>query len=339
MYLCMTLATVLDINDLLSWLIEEQGNAAIPITLAGDAFNVITSLALFNCYLILDKPSVKADEQPTRDSGYVSYRTATIVLAVAVYGLSSADRFGLLGVTPPTPGPGVLLNCAFAGLAIMAVGGRLDSHHLGIWRPLIILIYLYGFIQIFYAGLPGRPVEMEGDGVPVSVLVAYALALVLKLNLYAVVYLLTYETNRLVRYIDASVTATETGAVHLADASVKVEGLPAASSRDGATANLLVDLFGFREMRRLPFQILESTAAQAVTSELPGGDTTVNEFAWSLTDALRRRGLLRQESTWKHLTKLREHQADVIRAVQKLWASSAPNGSVSDSPVQDNPYH
>ena len=147
--------------------------SANALNAVDDATNCLAALALFWCFFVLDKPSVKTPGNQNRDVPFRNAIAITWVVGSIVMGLAIADR--LLNLN----GFGVVCVGLYNGLAVAFFVGRFDSHWMSVPRWMLAPLYSYALIQMVYVFL--------GRLDPMWAIMTYIAALLLKIALFVVV--------------------------------------------------------------------------------------------------------------------------------------------------------
>jgi len=157
-----------------------------------DLLNVASSAVFFYLFLVLDRPSVKADGLPERDRAFRRslLGVGTVCGAAALLSiLGRLERFDLAQFGPTIGSILVAISMAF-------FVGRLSDSHLKVRRSLLAPLYFYVALQMLWHLF----VMAGGENAVASALVLFG-ALALKVYLFA---LLTrwIQDGKLQRYFD-----------------------------------------------------------------------------------------------------------------------------------------
>ncbi len=156
-----------------------------------DLLNTLGSVAFFYLYLVLDKPSVPAHEDPGRD---VEFRRSLLAVAgiCALSGLlSMLGRLGYFQLSELGP----LLGSFVAAIAMMYFFGQFDYRYMRVPRWMIAPLYLYVAIQVAWHEIAAK----DGEAwYPNALLVT---ALVLKAYLLGILCLWIHRKT-LQKYLD-----------------------------------------------------------------------------------------------------------------------------------------
>ena len=267
-----------------------------------DILNITTSIAIFNCYFILDKPSVALAGEDDRSRPYRHAMIVVIAVAIVVALIS------VLGTVHNFHGIGRSANGMFAGVAIVFFAGRLDSHLLRVPRPFLSMVYIYGLVQMFYVETYGSNHYREFYGLGL-----FTISLVCKLLLFGVIIMITREHD-LARYLQETVALLEVRP-HGSNQENEYESMNPTS----ALGTLLVELFSVDELRRIPVDA-NLQDGKSIAHNLPGPRASAQSVAYELADMIIRRG---DASIFDYLSKERVNRMDIIeKAKHRITQSS-----------------
>jgi len=157
-----------------------------------DLLNVVSAAAFFYLFLVLDRPSVKADGVPERDRTFRRSLVGVAVVCGATAMLSIMGRFELLGLEAFGP----LMGSLLVAISMAFFVGRLSDSHLQVRRALLAPLYFYVAIQVLWH----LSVMQEAAGEVANALVLCG-ALALKVYLFALVTR-WIQDGQLQRYFD-----------------------------------------------------------------------------------------------------------------------------------------
>jgi len=172
------------------WLFLHANASPVPDAVA-DVLNCLTSLPLFWCFFVLDKPSVALPGQPGRNASFRKAVGVTWGMGIGVALLAAAGRLHLWGLTEF----GLVFMGIYNGLAIAFLVGRFDSHWMRVPRWMLAPLYGYALIQMIYVFFFSLP--------PAWQVYTYLVALLFKVCLFLVVTHLLHAGN-LRRYLEAA---------------------------------------------------------------------------------------------------------------------------------------
>ena len=111
-----------------------------------DLFNVLSSFVFFYLFLVLDRPSVKAEGLPQRDRAFRRSLLAVGTICAATALLSILGRFGLFELDAFGPTTGSIL----VAMSMAFFVGRLSDSHLKVKRSLLAPLYFYVALQMLW---------------------------------------------------------------------------------------------------------------------------------------------------------------------------------------------
>ncbi|MFT5476747.1 MAG: hypothetical protein ACI8Y8_002087, partial [Planctomycetota bacterium] len=157
-----------------------------------DLLNVVTAAAFFYLFLVLDRPSVKADGLPERDRTFRRSLVGVAIVCGATALLSILGRFEWFGLEAFGP----LMGSLLVAISMAFFVGRLSDSHLQVRRALLAPLYFYVAIQVLWH----LSVMQEAAGEVANALVLCG-ALALKIYLFALVTR-WIQDGQLQRYFD-----------------------------------------------------------------------------------------------------------------------------------------
>lgn len=305
----------------ISWFILYAWNTVISISnydkwwakFGTDATNVLSTTALFFCYLVLDKPSVKTETAPKRSKHFWRSLSFVITLSFLILIMSLFARYSNKNTTANAANVAIIINSIYAGLGIIFLSGRLDSHIIQLGRAWIAALYCYGLVQVFYG---------FHDNIGDLILPTYILVMLLKIIFFLVILFLI--TNRsLANYLDESVANYEIGP--RSSIFYKKMGIEYNQPAFVKLSHLLTVLFNEEELRRLPNEMPISVEAALIpisrdnlVNAMPVGKVSQITLAYTLAEAIHRRGLASTEF-FEYLKKVRSNRSIEISTVMRLF--------------------
>ena len=157
-----------------------------------DLLNIASSAVFFYLFLVLDRPSVKADGLPERDRTFRRSLAGVGIVCGAAALLSILGRFGRLGLDSLGPQLGSIL----VAISMAFFVGRLSDSHLRVRRALLAPLYLYVAIQMLW-----HLFVMHGTASETGYALVLFGALALKVYLFALVTR-WMQDGELQRYFD-----------------------------------------------------------------------------------------------------------------------------------------
>lgn len=174
---------------------QDHGQASLWSSLGppvADLLNVVSSAVFFYLFLVLDRPSVKADGLPDRDRTFRRSLLGVSVVCGATAILSILGRLELLGLEAFGP----LMGSLLVAISMAFFVGRLSDSHLKVRRALLAPLYFYVAIQVLW-----HLFVMQGNASELANSLALCGALALKVYLYALVTR-WMQDGELQRYFD-----------------------------------------------------------------------------------------------------------------------------------------
>ena len=157
-----------------------------------DLLNVASAAVFFYLFLVLDRPSVKADGIPDRDRTFRRSLFGVALVCGATATLSVLGRLDLAGLA--TLGP--LLGSLLVAISMAFFVGRLSDSHLEVRRALLAPLYFYVAIQVLW-----HLFVMQGAADELASSLVLCGALALKVYLFALVTR-WIQDGELQRYFD-----------------------------------------------------------------------------------------------------------------------------------------
>ncbi len=279
-----------------------------------DVLNVLSTAALLICYLVLDKPSVKTKASPKRSYPFWYGVFAVTICSLIILWLSYFDRKTLVDASVGFNKVGIILNGIYAGLGIIFLAGRLDSHIIRLGRGWVAALYFYGLVQVFY-GFHDALQDLDYS--------TYILVMLLKIVFFLTVLFLI--TNRsIANYLDESIANYETAPRSPVKKLKKGKGF----EQPGFVhlARLLIDIYNEEELRRLPLLMplpensssLNFDGREELRNAMPGDTVNQNTLAYTLAEAIDKRKYATKEF-FEYLKSIRPNRANEIDQVQQLF--------------------
>ena len=110
----------------------------------GDVLNLLSAIAFFFLFFILDMPSVSTRDNPKRDGDFRVSMSITVALSIVVLTLAILGRFDMFGLR--LAGPAIL--SFYVAISMTYFFARLDSHYLKVKRWMLAPLYSYAVIQV-----------------------------------------------------------------------------------------------------------------------------------------------------------------------------------------------
>lgn len=111
-----------------------------------DLLNVASAAVFFYLFLVLDRPSVKADGVPERDHTFRRSLVGVALVCGATAMLSILGRFERFGLEAFGP----LMGSLLVAISMAFFVGRLSDSHLKVRRALLAPLYFYVAIQVLW---------------------------------------------------------------------------------------------------------------------------------------------------------------------------------------------